>query len=344
MRCIPSRLSWRHGRVVLSLEQLESRTLLAGDLDLSVTEAAPAEPDASHRVALVLKLTSPDGAPLESVRVGDEFVVRVYSEDLRATPRGVFAAYADVTWDAALAEVVGPASYGPAYPNGSRTDLSLETPGLIDEAGAFAGFSELRGGLHEVFSVPLRALAAGDLVFAADPADNLPLHRVLVYDDAGADPIVQESEVRYGQVAVTVAPAEAAAPEEPLAEEVAPDAAMSPPVADDPVAEQPLADPADSTAATTSVTEDALSAGAVAAVCYPPEGADPSPAPSESSEVTSSTASPATSSDGSADAAGAVLTAADLAGLLSASMSSSEDGEDSDDDPLALWPSEAQPV
>ena len=206
-------------RLALAVEKLESRAMLASDLctlaaaceAVVATESAASEP----RVALVLDLSNPDGSPLTTLTAGQEFVLHVQAEDLRATPHGVFAAYVDIIWDGTKAEIAGPLNYGSDYFNGPRNHVSLETSGLIDEGGAFAGLDELGGGPHEVFNVPLRAMSSGDLVFTANAAEDL-LDQVLVYDAPDGQPVVAPDQVQFGQVAVTIAPA-AEAPVDPLA-------------------------------------------------------------------------------------------------------------------------------
>jgi hypothetical protein len=197
----------RKGRVVaLGVEQLESRAMLAG-APCSAPEPCVtfADPASEARVALILEVTQPDGSPLTTLSAGQEFVLHVLSEDLRSVPRGVFAAYLDIAWDGSKAEVAGPLTYGSEYINGSRDHVSVSA-GSIDEGGAFAGLDELAGGRHEVFSVPMRALNAGDVVFTADPAEDL-IDQVLVYDTPESKPIVPPEEIQFGHVAITIAPA-----------------------------------------------------------------------------------------------------------------------------------------
>ena len=146
----------------------------------------------------MLQLTTPDGAPLTDLVAGQEFVLHVLAQDQSVSPRGVFAAYLDIAWNSALAEVIGPLEYSETYANGG---VGLPGAGLIDEAGAFAGSSELGGAVHEVFSVPMRAIAGGPLEFNSNPADELIVHDVLVY---GLNQPVPTQFVTYGAASVII--------------------------------------------------------------------------------------------------------------------------------------------
>jgi hypothetical protein len=169
-------------RRVVGFEPLESRLALAG-----------------YTVDLSLALTKPDGSALTALSLGDDFVLHFITRDVRDEPKGVFAAYADVTWDQNLATVTGPIQYGAIYANGK--DGNTAQPGLIDEAGAFAGGSGLDGGSYEVFRVSMRATSGGALSFALNPADVLPQHEVLIF---GSNDVVPIDLVHYETTAIEV--------------------------------------------------------------------------------------------------------------------------------------------
>jgi Bacterial Ig domain/RTX calcium-binding nonapeptide repeat (4 copies) len=158
-------------------------------------------PSASDpHVEFISYLTRPDGSPPADLQVGQEFVLHVLARDASSVPRGVFAAYLDVAWDAAKAVVAGPIQYGSNYPNGKSGDAS--SPGRIDEVGAFSGStSELGDSYYEVFSVLLRATGAGNLEFTLDPADQVPIHDVLVY---GFNDPVPPSAIRFSPAMVHI--------------------------------------------------------------------------------------------------------------------------------------------
>jgi len=221
----------RYGRPIeikLTVEKLEPRTMLAGDIhsladladkSLPGPTAAPAvEQAVSGRlssdgvplrpyaqfdgaaVSLVLQITTPDGSPVSSLEVGDDFVLHVLAQDLRSDPHGVFAVYLDISWDATLATGAGQLLYAAEFENGHDGDAN--SAGALDEVGAFGGSLESGAGLHEVFSVPLHAATAGQLVISTDQADLTPAHDVLVYavNDA-VDPL----DVIFGSAEVTIA-------------------------------------------------------------------------------------------------------------------------------------------
>ena len=170
-----------------------------GTATATVTVTVIRAPTDNPQVGFLLQLTTPDGAPLTSLTPGQEFMLRVLTQDRSAPPLGVFAAYLDIEWNAALAAVTGPIRYGSSYSNGHGGDTF--TPGLIDDAGAFAGLAELGGGTFEVFSVPMRATAAGALEFRSNPADYSPVTDVMVY---GRNDAVPAASIHYGTAAITI--------------------------------------------------------------------------------------------------------------------------------------------
>ncbi len=153
-------------------------------------------------VGFRIELTDRSFNPISSIDVGGEFELRVFVADISADPRGVFAAYLDVLYDQQLVVADGPLSWGPSYPNSHVG--SLASPGIIDEAGAFGGFSELGGAEYLFLSLPMKAIFAGDALFQTDAADNLPTNELLRYGD---DFEVEPDEVVYGSTVLTVNPA-----------------------------------------------------------------------------------------------------------------------------------------
>jgi cyclophilin family peptidyl-prolyl cis-trans isomerase len=273
--------------------------------------------DGEVLVEFTVELTDTQGSAITSVAAGDQFLVRVLVEDKRSQPRGVFAAYTDVTFDTSLASVssylitvptdgateisdgetltfdhpgpdgiggnsddiqyvlefdkdssvsgtnvaiaivdgetstqvastiadvinndAGSANaalgfdlnlsgdgelhvfannsttltistgsnvelssftYGPEYPNGPYGQVGIGN-GVLDEVGAFSGGNELGGGQFHLFSIPVRAEKGGNLVFQADPADNLPSFDTLLY---GAI-VANAANIIYGSDSLTV--------------------------------------------------------------------------------------------------------------------------------------------
>lgn len=149
---------------------------------------------------LSLELTDSSGNPITRLGVGDDFMLQGKLQDLRDIgPTGVFAAFMDITYPGDLATVTGPIVYGPEYPNGQSGDTS--EPGFIDEVGAFDGLARTGDGVALLFSIPMQATGEGDLVFNASPADILPAHNVLLFDE---DDPVPFDKIEYGTTMVTV--------------------------------------------------------------------------------------------------------------------------------------------
>lgn len=178
---------------VMTWNKLTMFSLLA--LALLFSQNARAE----NLVGFRVETTDLIGTPISSVTVGNDFLVKVYVEDLRATPSGVFSAYLDLIYPETLLSVAGSLLYGEDYPNAQSGDTS--EPGLIDEAGGFAGFSELGGGEFLLLTIRFKANEAGVANFVADPADESPSHDVLLY--GMGTPILAE-EILYGSTSINI--------------------------------------------------------------------------------------------------------------------------------------------
>ncbi len=151
-------------------------------------------------VALRLRATTEDGTPLTEVAVGEEFLLNGYVQDLRKTgATGVFAAYLDVQYPSAAATVTGPIIFGDDYENGRSG--STDQPGLIDEVGAFDGLTQLGPNELLLFSVRVEASAEGNLTFTPNPADQVPLHNVLLFDRQ--DPVPFD-RIEYAPLTIVV--------------------------------------------------------------------------------------------------------------------------------------------
>jgi hypothetical protein len=157
----------------LRVETLESRLALAALMEIKV------------------QATDLTGNPITEVEVGDEFLLTATVQDLRPEPTGVFAAYADITYDPTKVAVAagGEVTPGPLYPNGVEGDLS--TPGVINDAGAFFNCTEFPcfgdGDEELLFSIPFVATAAGTVTFDVEPPnDPTPVHDSLLFGINGA--------------------------------------------------------------------------------------------------------------------------------------------------------------
>jgi cyclophilin family peptidyl-prolyl cis-trans isomerase len=90
-------------------------------------------------------------------------------------------------------------TYGPDYPNFLNGATGIGN-GVLDEVGAFGEGQELGGGQFLLFSIPVRAEKGGDLVFQAEPADNLPSSNTLFFEEIIVDP----THIIYGSDSLTV--------------------------------------------------------------------------------------------------------------------------------------------
>ena len=130
-----------------------------------------------------------EGVPISTVSPGDEFLIQVFVQDIQPNAKGVFAAYLDVTYDPSLVSVAVPSIvYSDPYENGQSGNLTV--PGLIDEAGAFAGFTQTGAAERLLFSVRMVADRAGQAQFRGDPADGVG-NQMLVYGKD--DPVAWEA-------------------------------------------------------------------------------------------------------------------------------------------------------
>ena len=165
----------------------------------SATVFVTVVPDGQPQVQFDLEITDFDGSPLTTLAPGQEFLLRVTTQDIRSNPHGVFAAYLDITWDSALAVAAGPVKYSQTY---SSAREGLLNPGFLDDVGAVAGISELDGGPFEVFVIPLRATGPGSLTFSSDAPDMLPQRNVLVYQ--GQSSGIPAGEISFDSVSIEI--------------------------------------------------------------------------------------------------------------------------------------------
>jgi hypothetical protein len=113
--------------------------LSAQDGLLVIHELNDATGEEGDIVEFRLETTNLSGAGITSIQVGEDFLLRVFVEDVRdtAVDFGVFSGYLDVEYNPALASVVtNTLTYGNDYPNGRTPATSATlTNGLINEAG-----------------------------------------------------------------------------------------------------------------------------------------------------------------------------------------------------------------
>lgn len=132
---------------------------------------------AADLVRFRLEAAKSDGTLIDTIGVGQNFVVKAFVEDIRSVPRGVFAGYVDVTYNSSVASVSGPIVYSSVFSNGRSG--STTSPGLIDEVGAFTQ-QTLGAGEKLLFTIPFVANADGLLNLNLNPADSFPAHDTLL--------------------------------------------------------------------------------------------------------------------------------------------------------------------
>ena len=160
----------------------------------------------AHRLALGpsvdigLRFTDTHEAPLTSLSPGNEFILHVYAQDLRPSPLGVFAAYLDIQWDAALATVTGPIQHTPDYSNGRSGNIKA-TGGAIDDVGGFAWMRESGSGQRELLSVSMQVLASGSISFTISAAGLSPAYDTLLF---GFNKAVLPDDIHFGSATLNV--------------------------------------------------------------------------------------------------------------------------------------------
>jgi len=152
-----------------------------------------------------LEVTDTSGTPITNVDPGDEFVLRVFTDDLRTGGAGVYAGYLDVEFDGDLVSAEGPVTFGSDYPAGRVPAGGVIIDGAageLDEFGGFAGFTNEIGSEERLlYSLPMTATQEGIVNFTSNPADNLPLHEVLLLD---IEQEIPEDRISYGSTTLTI--------------------------------------------------------------------------------------------------------------------------------------------
>jgi large repetitive protein len=188
------------------------------EVNLTVGNAA-----ANDLVEFRLQIVDGAGNPITgSVTPGSRFGVQFIIDDLRgpldAEPLGLFAAFADILYDA---DIVRPSNtitgdefnfdvvFGPEFGVVGASGESGR-PGIIDEFGSFLTNSNpendppnpaLTGSPVLLATLFFDAIGNGQVRFATGPADSIPFHETLLFEPA--DPVAL-SQIRYGVTTVTV--------------------------------------------------------------------------------------------------------------------------------------------
>jgi cyclophilin family peptidyl-prolyl cis-trans isomerase len=150
-----------------------------------------------------LELVSEQGTPLTSIAVGQTFLVNVFVQDQRTSveAEGVFGAYVDLLYDPSMLQVVGNSPISLQTPYLSRPQGTVNTPGIVDEMGAFSSQIAPLGPEERLLArVQMRALRSGAAVLAADPAD-ISGNTILLYD---VDQAIPTNQVSYGSTSIPI--------------------------------------------------------------------------------------------------------------------------------------------
>ena len=180
---------------------------------------------ADDLIDITLRVVDGNGNAIPStarISPGSRFGLQVIVDDLRAplaaNPLGVFAAFADILYDASI---VAPSNtntsddfnfdvvFGPEFGAvGAFGDASRR--GIIDEFGSFLNNSNpsnnppnpaLTGQPVLLATLFFNAIGTGSVRFAAGPADSLPFRESLLFEPANPVPL---SQIRYGVANVTI--------------------------------------------------------------------------------------------------------------------------------------------
>jgi len=149
-----------------------------------------------------LEIANLTGTVITSIAAGEEFLLRLYAQDLRglANRAGVFSAYADVLFNSALVSPVTttPIQFGNNF---STSSSGTFTTGLIDELGAFATTLAATNAAEVlVATVRMRANSSGTVTFTTDAADAIGNEFLLFNEDEE----VAETLIRFGRTDLTI--------------------------------------------------------------------------------------------------------------------------------------------
>ncbi|WP_168564117.1 Ig-like domain-containing protein [Crateriforma spongiae] len=180
------------------------------DFDIRLTDLAGNATDDSFSVTVSepavagvrLEITDLDGNVITSVASGEEFLLRMYGQDLRPgiDRRGVFAAFADILFDANLIQPVSGATiqYGSGF---NTVQDGTFASGLIDELGA-AQSNTVPSDESEslVATIRMEAIASGTVNITSEPADDSGSETLLYLSDER----IPAASVAYGNISLAI--------------------------------------------------------------------------------------------------------------------------------------------
>ena len=155
----------------------------------------------SPKAEIKLQITDLQGNEIDSLAVGQQFLLNIIAVDARAfTQPGVFAAYTDIVFDSTLIRPVSGTSIEHSD-QFSVTPKGVLSNGLIDEVGGVIN-SLVATNQREslVATIRMEALSAGTVNLISDPADNQSESFLLFGDN---DQIPAES-VAYGSTTLAI--------------------------------------------------------------------------------------------------------------------------------------------
>lgn len=214
-----------------------SYALVTADGVRSIADVTLALANADANDALNISLSIVDGVidgvntPITgSIPVGSRFGVQIMVDDLRtaleATPLGVFAAFADILYDAKFARLANTTAgdarfnfdvvFGADFGDGNNGGFGIANiPGIIDEFGSFVttGNATTPRDPNVLATVYFDAIARGTFNIKTNPADSLPQRESLFFQPASPIPV---ERIRFGTVSVTIGSGEGEALQNPF--------------------------------------------------------------------------------------------------------------------------------
>lgn len=214
-----------------------SYALVTADGVRSIADVTLALANADANDALNISLSIVDGVidgvntPITgSIPVGSRFGVQIMVDDLRtaleANPLGVFAAFADILYDAKFARLANTTAgdarfnfdvvFGADFGDGNNGGFGIANiPGIIDEFGSFVttGNATTPRDPNVLATVYFDAIARGTFNIKTNPADSLPQRESLFFQPASPIPV---ERIRFGTVSVTIGSGEGEALQNPF--------------------------------------------------------------------------------------------------------------------------------
>jgi large repetitive protein len=154
--------------------------------------------------------------PISNLQVGQTFLVRVSVDDLTdaASAAGVFSGFIDLLYSRGF--VVPEPGNGNGFPfdiqfgrlfddAGNLVTGNDQVPGIINEVGGAQNINNITQftGSEVLFTIRMRAVAAGLALFAADPADDLESETTLIAD---SNTPVSKARQRFGRAELEIFP------------------------------------------------------------------------------------------------------------------------------------------